>query len=311
MSSAAAAVWASDARGDPHLYAEVNHCELSDVLDEGPRSGLRETSYYEIDLMSFHDHFSGQSADYSSFRPGYPAALFEQIASLASAHHLAWDCATGNGQAALGLTPFFGAVVATDVSRQQVSQARRHDRVAYIVGAAERSPFRNRNVDVITVAQAVHWFDLKRSYAEVRRVAKPGGVLAVWCYHFPAINPEVDAVFRRLYDVLGDCRPAEWRLIESGYAELAFPFEEISLPRFQIACRWTLGRLLDFVRTASACQRYLRETGTDPTDVVRLELEVAWGDVFEEQDVVWPIVLKLGRITDAIAGGKSWRSSFC
>jgi SAM-dependent methyltransferase len=269
---------------------------IPDSPDEGPESGLRLTATHEVDRMTFKDHFSGHAADYSSFRPAYPAALFEQIALLASAHDLAWDCATGNGQAALGLAPYFRAVLATDASRQQVGQARIHERVAYVVAPAERSPLANGSVDIVTVAQAVHWFDLERFYAEVRRVSKPGGVLAVWCYHFPAVSPEVDAVLRRLYDVLGHDRPAEWRLIESGYAELPFPFEEISAPRFQIARRWALDHLLDYVRTASACRRYLRETGTDPTNVVRQELEATWGDPVHEREVIWPLILKVGRI---------------
>jgi ubiquinone/menaquinone biosynthesis C-methylase UbiE len=251
---------------------------------------------HEVNRMTFQDHFSGHAPDYSSFRPTYPAALYEHLASLAPAHDLAWDCATGNGQAALGLAPFFRTVLATDASRQQISQARPHERVAYVVAPAERSPLPDAGVDVVTVAQAVHWFDLERFYAEVRRVAKPGGALAVWCYHLHTVSPEVDAVFRRLYDVLGCYRPPEWRLIESGYAELAFPFEEFSPRRFQITRRWTLERLLDYVRTASACRRYLRETGSDPTDLVRQELEVAWGDPVDEREVVWPLPLKVGRI---------------
>jgi SAM-dependent methyltransferase len=251
----------------------------------------------EVDRMTFKDHFSGHAPDYSSFRPTYPAALYEYLASLAPAHDLAWDCATGNGQAALGLAPFFRTVVATDASRKQIGQARPHERVAYVVAPAERSPLPDATVDVVTVAQAVHWFDLERFYAEVRRVTKPGGVLAVWCYHLHTVSPEVDAAFRRLYaDVLGPYRPPEWRLTESGYTELALPFEEFSPPRFQIARRWALDRLLDYVRTWSACRRFLRETGSDPTDVVRRELETAWGDPAEDLEIVWPLHMKVGRI---------------
>jgi SAM-dependent methyltransferase len=246
--------------------------------------------------MTFQDHFSGHAPDYSSFRLAYPTALFGHLASLTSAHDLAWDCATGNGQAALGLAPFFRGILATDASHQQVGQARPHDQIAYVVAPAERSPLPNSSVDLVTVAQAVHWFDLGRFYDEVRRVAKPGGVIAVWCYHFPVISPGVDAVLRRLYDVLGRYRPPEWQLIESGYAGLAFPFEAIIPPQFKITRRWALDRLTDFVRTASACRRYLRETGTDPTDVVRQELEVAWGDPVDERGVTWPLLLNVGRV---------------
>jgi SAM-dependent methyltransferase len=252
----------------------------------------------EVDGMTFKDHFSGHAPDYSSFRPTYPDALYEYLASLVSAHDLAWDCATGNGQAALGLaSSSFHMVIATDASRPQLGQARLHERVAYVVASAERPPLPDASVDLVTVAQAVHWFNLDGFYAEVRRVMKPGGILAVWCYHLQTVSPGVDAAFGRLYaEVLGRYRPPEWRLTESGYAELEFPFTGVTPPRFQMVRRWSLDRLLDYVRTWSACRHYLLEEGSDPTDEIRVELEAAWGDPGQEREVVWPLHLKVGRI---------------
>jgi SAM-dependent methyltransferase len=201
----------------------------------------------------FQDHFSGHADRYGAFRPTYPVALFEYLASLAPARDLAWDCATGNGQAALALSPFFGRVVATDASPQQVAQARPHDRIDYLVAPAERTPLPESSIDLITVAQALHWFALPAFYSEVLRVARPGGILAAWCYELNEITPEVDQVIGRLYsDILGGDWPPERRLVEEGYRTIPFPFDEVAPPQFSMGARWDLPRLLGYLGTWSA-----------------------------------------------------------
>lgn len=160
--------------------------------------------------MEFPDHFSKQANDYARYRPFYPAALHEYLASLTPEHDRAWDVGAGNGQAAIGLARHFRSVVATDPSEQQISLAMPHERVTYRVATAEHSGLDDQSIDLIAVALAVHWFDLDRFYAEVKRMIKPQGVLAVWCYNLTEITPAIDRVMESYYhDVLGEFWPPQ------------------------------------------------------------------------------------------------------
>jgi SAM-dependent methyltransferase len=248
--------------------------------------------------MTFKDHFSGHADRNGAFRPTYPAGLFEYLASLCPSHDLAWDCATGNGQAALALTPHFRSVVATDASERQIAQARPHHKITYSVAPAERTPLPDASVDLVTVAQALHWLDLPSFYAEVRRVSVPGGVIAVWCYQLHTIGPEVDAVVHRLYtEILGDYWPPERRLVEEGYRTLPFPFAEVAPPPFEMVQAWDLPRLLSYLGTWSSSQRYRAQVGTDPIDLIRADMEAAWGGPSQVREVVWPLHLRVGIIS--------------
>ncbi len=209
--------------------------------------------------MSFKDkdHFSGHADRYEAFRPSYPESLFAYLASLCLTRELAWDCATGNGQAAVALAPYFRNVVATDASRKQIDQARQREHIRYLVAPAEDVPLESASVDLVSVAQALHWLDLPRFYAEVRRVVRPGGILAVWCYELHSITPEVDAVIRRFYtDIVGSYWPPECRLVEEGYQTLPFPFDELTPPGFQMTQSWDLAHLMGYLDSWSATQRY-------------------------------------------------------
>jgi ubiquinone/menaquinone biosynthesis C-methylase UbiE len=247
--------------------------------------------------MTFPDHFSDHADRYEAYRPTYPDALFACLASLAPAHDLAWDCATGNGQAAVVLTPHFDAVLATDASPQQIAQAHPHPKVTYLVAPAERTPLRDASVDLVTVASALHWLDHERFYAEVRRVVRPGGVLAGWTYHIQTVSHEVDAVVRRLYaDILGPFWSPQIRHIEDGYRSLPFPFEEVTPPRFRLVQTWDMYRVVAYMGTWSGSQQFRKETGRDALDEIRNELVAAWGDPSEEREVVWDLHLRVGRV---------------
>lgn len=250
--------------------------------------------------MGFQDHFSGHARTYGEFRPDYPVSLFAYLADLAPGHELAWDCATGNGQAALGLAEHFRDVLATDASPQQIEQARPHPRVLYAVAPSDRSPAADASVDLVTVAQALHWFDLPAFYAEVRRVLRPGGVLAVWCYGLHVITPEVDAVVHRLYhEIVGNDWPLERRWVEESYRTVPFPFDEIAPPCFQMTREWNLRHLWGYLDTWSACRRYQARTGVNPLDLVRDDLGAAWGDPNDGvREVRWPLSLRIGRLSD-------------
>jgi SAM-dependent methyltransferase len=250
--------------------------------------------------MSFKDHFSGHADQYGAFRPSYPDELFAQLASLCPTNELAWDCATGNGQAAAGVAARFQTVVATDASRRQLEEAREIANGHYVVAAAERAPLPDRSVDLITVAQAIHWFALDRFYAEVRRVLRPGGVIACWCYPLHEVTPGVDVVIHRLYnDIVGEYWPPERKIVEEEYRTLPFPFEEVKLPAFAMSLRWDLERMLGYLGTWSSVQRYRKHRGRDPLELIRDDLAAAWGDPRQEHTIRWPLHLRVGRTSRA------------
>lgn len=242
----------------------------------------------------FEDHFSRQSRSYAASRPEYPEALFRYLAGVAPAHGRAWDCATGSGQAAGALAAHFREVIATDASTQQLAQAPHRTRIVYRVASAEDSGIETGSVDLVTVAQAVHWFDRERFYREVMRVLKPDGVVAVWSYNLLRISPELDRVIGNLYtDIVGGYWPAQRRLVEDGYRSLAFPFRELTPPSFEMLARWSLQRLLDYLASWSAVQRYKDAHGADPVAQVAARLRAAWGDA-ADRTVRWPLSLRVG-----------------
>jgi ubiquinone/menaquinone biosynthesis C-methylase UbiE len=247
--------------------------------------------------LTFPEHFSDHADRYDAYRPTYPDALFDYLAALVPAHDLAWECATGNGQAAVGLASQFRSVVATDASPRQIAKARPHRQVSYLVAHAEWTPLADSSVDLVAVASAFHWLDHERFYAEVGRVAIPCGILAAWGYKMPMVVPEVDAVVRRFdTQVLDGFWLPESRLAVQGYRTMPFPFDEIATPPFRITHQWDLEHLMGFLGTWSASIRYLEQTGRDPIDEVRDELIVAWGDPRQERQVTWDLYLRVGPV---------------
>jgi SAM-dependent methyltransferase len=243
------------------------------------------------------DHFSVVAAEYARSRPTYPDALFAWLAATAPARVLAWDVGAGSGQASVALAAHFDQVVATDLSAEQIAAAERHPRISYRVAPAESSGLAAGSVDLVAVAQALHWFDLAPFYAEVRRVAKPGGLVAAWTYGILAVEGErVNRIVDRYYHVTaGPHWPAERRHVENGYAELDFPFARVPAPAFAIERDWTLGQLLGYVRSWSATARLRRATGSDPVPTLEAELAPAWGDPDVRRRITWPITLHAGR----------------
>ena len=243
----------------------------------------------------FKDHFSGHAADYARFRPQYPDELFRYLAGVAPSPHLAWDCATGNGQAAVALADAFERVIATDASAEQIANATPHPKVEYRVAPAEASGINAHTVDLVTVAQALHWFDLNRFYAETRRVLKARGVIAVWSYNLLEITPAIDAVVNYYYDDVVDAYwPPERRLVER-FGELPFPFEEITSPQFEMRSEWTLQHLVGYLGTWSATQRFIAANEHNPLETIEESLRSAWGDGNSLRNVAWPLTLRVGR----------------
>lgn len=247
--------------------------------------------------MSFRDHFSGHAADYARFRPRYPPELFRVLAGLCSTRRRAWDCATGNGQAAGGLAPFFGEVIATDASAQQIASAEPCPGVSYRVAPAEASGLEAASVDLTTVAQALHWLDFDAFYREVRRVAAPGGLLAVWMYDLLRLGPDLDPLIRRYHDeIVGPYWPPERRWVDDCYRSIPFSFEEIPAPAFEIRLSAPLAGLVGYLETWSAAKRYQRQRGEDPLARIFAELAERWGPAETEREWVWPIWVRVGRV---------------
>ena len=249
-------------------------------------------------MKPFEDHFSRLAGAYARYRPQYPPELFEALASHCARLDLAWDCACGSGQATLALAERFAAVIATDASADQVAAAPPHPRVTYRVAPAEASGIDAGSVDLIAVAQSLHWFDLERFYAEVRRVASPQGVLAVWTYDTLRVDDSgVDACVRSAYEgMLGPYWPAERRHVESGYRTLPFPFEELQLPGFAMQVRWSLPQLLGMLASWSAVGRYRKARGIDPLPQIARSLEAAWGEPARERGISWPLSVRAARV---------------
>lgn len=247
-------------------------------------------------MSGFKDHFSSASDRYAAYRPDYPAPLFTWLAGRCAEHDIAWDCATGSGQAALGLAPHFRRVAATDASAEQIRHAAPHPAIEFRVAPAEASGLAERSVDLVTVAQAAHWFDLPRFYAEVARVLKPGGVLALWGYGRMVLPGELDAPFQRFYaETVGPYWPPERALIDNGYRSLDFPFAEIEAPAFRIDVAWSLPRLIAYLSTWSAVKRYQDAQGLDPLPALMAELAPAWGDMDTARPLQWPLFLRVGQ----------------
>jgi len=244
--------------------------------------------------MQFKDYFSKVSEDYARFRPVYPPALFEYLVSLTPDRVLAWDCGTWSGQAAWGLAEHFERVIASDASASQISNATIHPRVQYRVMSAEETDIESESLDLITVGQALHWFDIDAFYAEARRTLRPGGALAVWAYGFIHSDERVHDILIEYYrNIVGEFWPPEREKIEFGYRTLDFPFEELETPNFSMTANWTLKQLTGYLGTWSASLRYKESRGEDPVQLVAGRLADVWGES-RARELTWPIRLRVG-----------------
>ena len=257
---------------------------------------LSDLSALNQRCMSFKDHFSKQSDLYLQARPGYPDQLFSFLASLVTAKETAWDCGTGNGQAAIPLTKYFARVLATDPSEAQIKNAIQHEKIQYSIAKAESSGLRSASVDLITCAAAIHWFDHSVFYPEAKRILKPGGIIAAWTYSSTEVNDQVNPVIGELaHGLLKEYWPAENNLVWEKYKELPFPFIELQVPEFICELDWNLQELCAYLNTWSSTQRYIKANGTNPVDLIWNDLENAWGKTEERKKVKMELSIKVGR----------------
>ena len=240
--------------------------------------------------------FSQQADAYRAGRPTYDPAFFAWLAQVAPSTDRAWDCGCGSGQASLDLARHFQQVVATDINAKQLEQAPREANIDYRCEPAESTSLQPVSVDLTLVAQALHWFDVERFYAEVRRVSRPSALLAVVSYNLLNIDERLDALIRHLYhDLVGPYWAPERKHVETGYETIPFPFERVETPLFALEAQWSFQRLVDYLYSWSAVASYRQTTGQDPVEALRGELQAAWGEV-ETRQVSWPLTIRLGRV---------------
>jgi len=246
--------------------------------------------------MKFEDNFSAQSKQYAQFRPKYPDKLYEYLASIVPERSLAWDCGTGNGQAAVSLAKYFGRVYATDASAEQIAHAYPHDKVEYHVGNAEHVALESGSADLVTVAQAVHWFDFSEFYRETERVLKSNGILALWTYGLPEISPEMDRILNRFYSkTLSGFWPERIHYVEDRYLTLPFPFEDIVPKPLTMETRWDLSQLMGFLDSWSATQKYRAQKVQHPLEEIWDDLSNGWIDEHEKRLVRWNLYFRIGK----------------
>ncbi|MEX0968186.1 MAG: class I SAM-dependent methyltransferase [Bacteroidia bacterium] len=244
----------------------------------------------------FKDYFSKQSNVSAQSRPSYPEELFAFLSGAAPAKDVAWDCATGNGQAATSLSRYFKQVIATDASQAQIANARQLPNIQYSVAPAEESGLPENSVSLVTVATALHWFDLDRFYAEVKRVLKPGGILAAWSYSGNSVNTDVDPHLNRLWHkILDGYWPAKSQIVWEKYRTIPFPFAETAHPEFQIKEQWNLKEQLNYLMSWSGTQRYLERNRKNPIEIIEDDLRKAWGNPEEKREVTWEIFMRMGK----------------
>lgn len=249
----------------------------------------------------FSDHFSAVATGYATFRPSYPSALFAALAGAAPSRALAWDCGCGTGQASVALGSCFEQVVATDASAAQIAYATPHARVTYGVAPAEQSDLADESVALITVAQALHWFDVDAFHTEASRVLMPNGVIAEWSYallEFPSV-PRLTQLMSDFDRTMGEWWPKERALVDRHYRDLAFPFAAIDIGTFAMNATWSVEQLLGYVGTWSAVSRCRVSTGHDPLIALTAALRETWGAQTTQQ-LVWPLTLRVGRLQTAV-----------
>lgn len=242
------------------------------------------------------DLFSTQSDQYAKFRPTYPPDLFRFINRNVQNKGNAWDCGTGNGQVAYGLSKTFENVFATDISQSQMDHAIRADNISYSVQPAEQTNFDNGLFDLITVAQAIHWFDFDRFYTEVRRTAKNGALLCVIGYGILTISEQIDAAITDFYyNIIGSYWDSERQYIDEHYKTIPFPFDEIKAPSLTNTQYWTLDHLIGYLNTWSAVTHFIKQNHVNPVDKLRTEIEKYWGKR-QIKPVRFPVLIRTGRV---------------
>jgi ubiquinone/menaquinone biosynthesis C-methylase UbiE len=246
----------------------------------------------------FQDHFSEVAGDYARYRPTYPDSLFDHLEFLCPDTSLAWDCGAGSGQASVALASRFRHVLASDMSHSQISRAPQIDNVCYHLAQAEVAAIPSVAVDLVTVAQALHWFPHREFFAEVRRVLKPDGIFAAWCYTLMSVDAPVDPIIHQFYyDIVGPYWPLRRGLVEDAYRSLEVPFVKVESPEFYMEAEWSLQELVGYLGTWSAVRSYRKTQNADPRHLIAKQLADAWKPEGERKKIRWPLHVLLGKLS--------------
>ena len=246
--------------------------------------------------MSSLDLFSEKSDLYALARPTYPQELYNFLESCVDKKNKVWDCATGNGQAAVALSEIFGEVQATDLSEQQIAHAVRKDNIHYSVQSAEHTNFQDNYFDLITVAQAIHWFDYEKFWPEVKRVLKPGGVFAAWGYDWCRIRADIDEVISDyILKVIEPFWATQNQLVWNGYKDIDFPFRKIPAPKIEMNQYWNLTQLLNYMSTWSATRLCIKSIGPEFFEIATDRIKSVWGDIEMVKEVKMDVHIYVGR----------------
>lgn len=247
-------------------------------------------------MANFKDHFSRFAKTYAKGRLRYPPELFSYLSSLTKEHELAWDCGTGNGQAAIGLKEYYKKITATDPSAPQIENCTPDPKIMYLVEPAEHPSLSTGSADIVTVGVALHWFNFELFFPEVKRVLKKNGIIAAWAYFLPDISGKIDLILKQFTEgPLGDFWKPEIKFIHEGYKTIPFPFQEIEAPDFVIRKKMNLDHFMEHMHTWSAVQFYIKEKNADPVELIYKELSAAWGHSNEEKEITWKMPLRVGR----------------
>ena len=240
------------------------------------------------------DNFSDQSKAYAQFRPHYPGEMFAYLFTLLNAKDAAWDCGTGNGQVAGVLADHFTNVYATDISQQQLNEAVKKNNIHYSVQPAEKTSFADDQFDLITIAQAIHWFQFDTFYGEAKRTLKPKGLIAVIGYGLVQTEKSLQEIINHFYTkIIGPFWDAERHYIDEGLQTIPFPFEEIKMPAFTMVYEWSFEQLIGYIGTWSAVKHYAKQNQTDPVLLIKDSLESVWGNQ-SHHSFTFPILLRVG-----------------
>lgn len=241
------------------------------------------------------DRFSTQSKSYAAFRPSYPSQLYDFIMAHVKSSNAAWDCACGNGQVAKDLAERFDKVYATDISESQIANAAKKENIIYSLSPAENTSFADEQFDLITVGQALHWFNIPGFFNEAQRVLKPNGIIAVWGYSLLSVNNDLDPVINNFYTrIIGSYWDKERKLVDEQYRSVEFPFEKIEVPAFEISFSWSAYEFLGYISTWSSVQKYIKTNGSDPVQLIEKQIRDLWGD--GKRKVAFPLFVLMGYI---------------
>ena len=276
-----------------------SECSLVEVGPDDSVGTERPLVFYNgvflFYLCYMKDNFSHQSGEYVKYRPVYPAALYEFIMERVHTKERAWDCATGNGQAAKALAGYFSHVDASDISSRQIEHAVQAQNLTYSVQPADKTGYPENCFDLVTVAQALHWLPFDSFFEEVKRVAKPGAYLAAWMYDLPDITRDIDAIVKVFYsETLHGCWDAERKHVDNHYRDIPWPFDEIVCPLFYMQSEMTADEFIGYVGTWSAIRNFIVRNNYNPTEALGKAILPYWAQ--EKMTVRFPVYLRMGKV---------------